>query len=349
MTNVTSQPVVVTGITGYVAAHVALTLLTKGYSVRGTVRSQSKADEFSKLPHFKNYADTKQLTFFIIEDVAKSDFNQVMNNVEVVIHTASPFHSGDGDPEETFLIPAKQGTLNALKSAHKVGTVKNFVFTSSFAAVWSATDKDFPMSGKVYTEEDWNSATYDEAKKSDSPGFVYSASKLVAEKSAYDYQKEQGLQGKITISSINPPMIMGPLVHSLDKLDHLNESLSQVWNVVSGKCGKDLPPTAFPAFADVRDVADAHVLAFEKNVQGRFLIYSGPYDNQSIVDLASEKFPNEYKGVKGNTGETMDKNSKLFKLDSTRAETKLGIKPKSFEVTFGDMIGQMFELQKEGK
>jgi len=346
----TNKPVVVTGITGFVAAHCALTLLEKGYTVRGTVRSQSKADQFSQLPHFKKYVQKKKLEFSIVEDVASSDFTEAMSDgVEVVLHLASPFHMGKGEPESTFLIPAKKGTENALKTAHKVGTVKNFVLTSSFAAVLSMDDPGLPLSGKVYTEDDWNRATYEQAKETDNPGFAYCASKKVAEKAAYDYQKENGLESKMTISSICGPMIMGPLVHSLDKLDNLNESLSQVWEIVSGKCGKELPATGFPAFADVRDIANAHITAFEKNVQGRFLIYSGPYDSQRIVDLAVEKFPNEYKGVKGSPGETIDKNPKVFKLDTTKAEKELDFKPKSFETTFGDMIGQMFELQKQGK
>lgn len=348
MTIATSQPVLITGITGFVAAHCALSLLEKGYSVRGTARSQSKFDQLAGLPHFQKYADNGKLTFAVVEDVAHSDFTKAMQGVEVVLHTASPFHMGGGDPEKTYLIPAKQGTLNALQAAHKSGSVRNFVLTSSFAAVLSMDD-GLPMNSRVYTEKDWNRGTYEEAKKSDNAGFNYCVSKTVAEKAAYDYQKEHNLEGEIKIASINPPMIMGPLVHYLEKLDNLNESLSQVWTIVSGKCGEELPPTGFPAFADVRDVANAHISAFEKNVQGRYLIYSGPYESQDVVDLAVKRFPNEYKGVKGNPGKSISKDEKLFKLDASKAKKELDLQPKSFEVTFGDMIGQMFELQKEGK
>lgn len=36
--------VLVTGVNGFLASHIALNLLERGYKVRGTVRSQEKAD-----------------------------------------------------------------------------------------------------------------------------------------------------------------------------------------------------------------------------------------------------------------------------------------------------------------
>ncbi len=39
------KSVLVTGISGFIAKHVALAFLEAGYEVRGTVRSMSKADQ----------------------------------------------------------------------------------------------------------------------------------------------------------------------------------------------------------------------------------------------------------------------------------------------------------------
>lgn len=276
MTLATSQPVLVTGITGFQASHVAYALLQKGYKVRGTVRSQEKGDAFGKLPHFSKYAKSGQLEFAIIKDVIESDFTESMKGVEVVLHCASPFHNKiEGNPEKTFLDPAVKGTKNALQAAHKAG-VKHFVTTSSFAAVCSLDDKEFPNNGKTYTEDDWNNATYEQAKTTETAAFAYCASKKFAEKAAWDYQKENHLEDKMKFSCVCPPMIVGPPIHSVDKLDHLNESLDQLWNVISGRNGDEIPPTGFPAFADVRDVAEAQIVSFEKNINGRFLVYGGP-------------------------------------------------------------------------
>jgi nucleoside-diphosphate-sugar epimerase len=277
MTLATSQPVLVTGITGFQASHVAYALLEKGYKVRGTVRSQEKGEAFGKLPHFTKYAKSGQLEFAILKDIIESDFTDSMKDVEVVLHCASPFHSKiEGTPEKTFLDPAIKGTKNALQAAHKAGTVKHFVTTSSFAAVLSLDDKNLPFNGKTYTEDDWNNATYEDAKTTETPAFAYCASKKFAEKAAWEYRKENNLESKMKFSCVNPPLIVGPPIHSVDKLDHLNESLDQVWNVLSGRTGDELPQTGTPAFADVRDVAEAQIASFEKNINGRFIVYSGP-------------------------------------------------------------------------
>jgi len=57
--------ILVTGPSGFIGAHVFSQLIQKGYSVRGTVRSQAKADFFKK-----KYPDA-DLSFVIVEDIAK--------------------------------------------------------------------------------------------------------------------------------------------------------------------------------------------------------------------------------------------------------------------------------------
>jgi NADPH-dependent methylglyoxal reductase len=155
---------------------------------------------------------------------------------------------GEGDPETTFLKPAINGTKNVMQAAHNSG-VKHFVTTSSFASVISLDD-ELPFSGKVYTEDDWNRATMEEAKNTKTPAFAYCASKKFAEKACWDYQKENNLENKMKYSCVNPPLIIGPPIHSIDKLDHLNESLSQLWNILSGKNGEEVPVAGTPAFGE---------------------------------------------------------------------------------------------------
>lgn len=199
--------------------------------------------------------------------------------------------------------------------------------------------------------QDWNRATYEEAEKQKgNAAFTYCASKKLAEKAAYDFAKNNNVSFKV--ASVCPPMVNGPFVHPVAKLEQLNESSNQVWSFVTGKSKGEIPPTGFPAFADVRNLAQAHVNAAEKNAEGRFLIYNGPYDNQKIADFVYEHFPAEAeknKVPRGNPGEWYEKNPKLFKLDPSRSQKELGIKYNSFEQTFGDAIKQMYEEQAKGK
>jgi nucleoside-diphosphate-sugar epimerase len=57
--------VLVTGPSGFIGAHVFSQLIEKSYSVRGTVRTEAKADFFKK-----KYPDA-DMDFVIVEDIAQ--------------------------------------------------------------------------------------------------------------------------------------------------------------------------------------------------------------------------------------------------------------------------------------
>lgn len=138
--------VLVTGPSGFIGAHVFTQLIEKGYSVRGTVRTQSKADFF--LHKFPSAAKSGQISFVIVKDIAQPGaFSQAVKGiyeegadvgVEYIIHVASPFHYNVTDYNKDFYEPAIHGTTGILKEAAKEKSVKRIVITSSFAAVVNA-------------------------------------------------------------------------------------------------------------------------------------------------------------------------------------------------------------------
>ena len=67
MSPITSGKVLVTGANGFVAAWVVKDLLDHGFSVRGTVRSESKAPYLREF--FKGYGDKFEIV--IVEDITK--------------------------------------------------------------------------------------------------------------------------------------------------------------------------------------------------------------------------------------------------------------------------------------
>lgn len=85
--------VLLTGGSGFIAAHVLDILLQRGHRVVTTVRSQEKADKI-KQAHPKYGSD--KLDFAIVEDIAQENaFDKAVVSdppFEAVIHTASPFH-----------------------------------------------------------------------------------------------------------------------------------------------------------------------------------------------------------------------------------------------------------------
>lgn len=158
--------VLLTGGSGFIAAHVLEYLLEHKHSVVTTVRSQAKAD---KIAQAHPNVGKDQLDFAIVEDIAQEGaFDKaVVSNppFEAVIHTASPFHFNVTDIQKELLDPAFIGTTGILKSIKKSApSVKRVVITSSFASIVNPSAGNAP--GKTYSEADWNPITQEEVTES---------------------------------------------------------------------------------------------------------------------------------------------------------------------------------------
>lgn len=80
--------VLLTGPNGFVGAHVLDRLLSDGYRVRGTVRSQAKADFLEK----KYASRSSDISFIIVPDIqAPNALDTAMTGVDYVCHVASPY------------------------------------------------------------------------------------------------------------------------------------------------------------------------------------------------------------------------------------------------------------------
>ncbi|KAH0416512.1 NAD(P)-binding protein, partial [Aureobasidium melanogenum] len=172
--------VLLTGGSGFIAAHVLDILLEHGHSVVTTVRSQEKAN---KIKEAHPNVSEKQLSFAIVEDIAQEGaFDKAVVSdppFEAVIHTASPFHFNVTDVQKELLDPAVIGTTGILKSIKKSApSVKRVVITSSFAAIVNPSKGNWP--GHTYSEADFNPITHQEALENPAAG--YRASKTFAEK-----------------------------------------------------------------------------------------------------------------------------------------------------------------------
>lgn len=87
-----SQTLLVTGASGYIAAHVIHQLLEAGYKVRGTVRSESSAQKVRET--HSRYADA--LSFSYVKDIAAPGaFDEAVVGVDGVriLNTSSTSNS----------------------------------------------------------------------------------------------------------------------------------------------------------------------------------------------------------------------------------------------------------------
>ena len=105
----------------------------QGSNIRVVVRSQAKGDELKKL--FPEHAD-KIETVVVADNSQEGAYDIVVQGVSKVIHMASPLAGTAGTDNETgYLIPARDGIVNMLKSVSKSDSVKRVVMTSSSTAV----------------------------------------------------------------------------------------------------------------------------------------------------------------------------------------------------------------------
>ncbi|KAA1097782.1 methylglyoxal reductase (NADPH-dependent) gre2 [Puccinia graminis f. sp. tritici] len=336
------QKVLITGISGFVGAHVAKSFLDHGWEVIGTVRSAQKGNSLLALPAFSQSAKDGKIKFTVVEDISKADFNQVLKGVDALAHTASPFHF-DGKTFSDYADPAIEGTLNILKAAQASPQIKAVVVTSSFVSVVDHTLPPEKQGGKVYSEADWLPITYEAADASSDSALWYCASKKLAEEAAWAIKKEGA---NWTLATICPPMIFGPVIHTGNLLG-LNESSRQLYDLFSGKTGGEVPPTRFPCLSDVRDVAETHYQAISRMATGRFIVASGVYDNQRIVDTIRKSFPAASDQVPNGRPGKHYRPEEVYALDSSKAKRELGIRIRQFDEIIVDTVQNYIDLEAQ--
>ncbi|KAF5377008.1 hypothetical protein D9615_007321 [Tricholomella constricta] len=270
--------VLVSGANGFVAAWVVRRFLEKGYAVRGTVRSADKGKFLEDL--FKQYG----------ERFEEGAFDEAVKGIDAIAHTASPFYMNAASVDE-LIGPAVNGTVGILKSAVKCGqNLKRIVVTSSCVSILEVGID------KVFSELDWNELSIREVKEQgdNASGFSkYFASKTLAEKAAWEFYEKSRSEIKWDLSVLNPSLIFGPAIHDVKSPEALNTS-ARMWYeavLVDGK-SKDFLTVQGAIYVDVRDAAEAHVLALEKEAAGgeRIIINAGD-GKIGVIDVANALSP----------------------------------------------------------
>jgi len=270
---ITNKPICVTGASGFIASYVIRKLLDNGYTVRVTVRGLTKGNNYEYLTSLPGAAERLELVQ--AELLTEGSYDEAIAGCEYVIHTASPYVLDVKDPQHDLVDPALKGTLNVLQACGKSGSVKKVVLTSSVAAVF-----DEPISGRVYTEKDWNETS----SLARNPYFY---SKTLAERSAWDYIEKENPAFELV--AINPGVVIGPsLVPSLNTSNQiLRDVLAGTYPIIMSISW---------GFVDVRDVAHAHILAMEnEKAKGRYLCTSETLGMSEVVSILREAGYSNYK------------------------------------------------------
>lgn len=257
------------------------------------------------------------------------------------LHTSilSLIPSSIADPKKDLIDPAVIGTTGILKAVAKSApSVKRVVITSSFAAIIDAAKASDPNAN--FNEKSWNPVTIDQIHEN--PGIAYRASKTLAEKAAWEFVNDKSNNAKFDLVTVNPPLVFGPVVHHLASLDSINTSNERIVGLVQGKWKEEVPETGVFLWVDVRDVAEAHVRAFEKPELGgkRLFTTAGYFSNREVLDLVRKNFPElkdklPAESVKG--GELPPKD-KLLTFDNSETTKSTGIQWTSLEKTITETV-----------
>jgi nucleoside-diphosphate-sugar epimerase len=249
------------------------------------------------------------------------------------------------------LVPALNGTKEILKAvkAH-APSVMRVVITGSCAAIVDFTGeaaKPATAEPRTYTEDDRNPDSWETAMAG-TLNVAYCASKKFAEQAAWDFLEVEKPIFDIVV--LNPPMVYGPIRHSVPSLKDLNESIAMIYNLfVDAEADGELPPNGMPSYVDVRDLADAHWLAATTRGASntRMIICGGRASSQNISDALRKNVPElrtkTPKGVPG--GNPLSKNA--YYCSSEKAQKVLGLRFRSMEETFVDLARQLVELESK--
>lgn len=333
----------VSGASGFIACHAIQQLLQAGYKVRGTVRSLKNE---AKVQPIRDLCPEKSHNLELVEAnlLDEECWKNAVKDCDYVLHLASPFPAENPAHEDELVKPAVNGTLNVLKACAMEKSVKRVVLTSSCASIYMGYGNE--QKNKVFTEADWSIVNNKEA---------YVKSKTLAEKAAWDFQKNlTDDQNKFELATINPSVVLGPMLHKTE---------STTVKMIKQLMQKEIPMVAKICLGccDVRDVAKAHILAMEKPEAAgkRFITNEKCLWLKEIAQVLAKEFGPLGYNVPLKVapypilwlGSFFDKTTDMMlpyagqelKLDNTRIRTVLGLEMIPVEKSIIDMGHSLIE------
>jgi dihydroflavonol-4-reductase len=233
----------VTGANGHLGFNLVKELLKKEHTVRGSIRSLKDTKNVQRL---KSLGDVK-----IVE--ARLDrpdqLTAAMEGIDVLFHAAAVYSYTEPNREQEIIDASLKGIKNTFYAAYEA-KVKKIVLTSSVVTLPFT-----PPDASPADENDWTNDTR----------VPYLKAKTEGEKLAWDIAKDK----KLDMVSVLPGGIGGPgFAKNTPTIDIIEA-------MMMGAMRMGVIQMNFP-YVDVRDVVSAHILAGEKDCEGRFIACSNP-------------------------------------------------------------------------
>ncbi|KAL5555115.1 hypothetical protein UlMin_037351 [Ulmus minor] len=311
--------VCVTGASGFVASWLVKLLLEHGYTVKASVRNPN---DQNKTRHLLSLDGAKErLHLFKANLLEEGSFDSVVDGCDGVFHTASPVIFSEDIPQAELVEPAVKGTLNVLRSSARVSTVKRVVITSSTASILLT---GAPLIQDVVADETWFSdPVFCEKSK-----HWYALSKTLAEEAAWRFAKEN----EIDLVTLHPGFVLGPL---------LQPTLHETGEMFLNQITNGVQTSIITGYVDVRDVAFAHIQAFEvASASGRYCFVGHDVSIVEAVKILREICPSL--SIPKTCEEDKPELKLCFKTSKEKAKS-LGINFTPLEVSLRDTVESLRE------
>ncbi|PSR99660.1 Dihydroflavonol 4-reductase [Actinidia chinensis var. chinensis] len=266
--------VCVTGASGFIGSWLVMRLLERGYYVRATVRDPANMSKVRHLLDLPNAAT--RLSLWKADLVDEGSFDDAVHGCAGVFHVATRTDfSSVKDPESEVIKPTVNGVLNIMRSCSKAESVKRLIYTSTTGTI---SRQQHPQS--EYDESFWTDIDFCRAQKM--AGWMYLVAKTMAEKAAWEFAKENGLD----LVTIQPSLVLGPFITPLMPAS-IKISLALITR----------NETFYPLLArlcavHLDDVCNAHIYLFEHvQAKGRYICSSHCFTIFEITKWLSQKYP----------------------------------------------------------
>ncbi|KAF2570392.1 hypothetical protein F2Q70_00001942 [Brassica cretica] len=220
--------------------------------------------------------------------------------------------------------PTVNGVLGITKACDKAKTVRRIVFTSSAGTVNVEEHQK-----NVYDENDWSDLDFIMSKKM--TGWMYFMSKTLAEKAAWDYAKEKG----IDFISIIPTLVIGPFITTsmppslITALSPITRNEAHYSIIRQGQ------------YVHLDDLCNAHIFLYEQAAaKGRYVCSSHDATILTISEFLRQKYP-EYNAP--STFEGVDENLKSIMFSSKKL-IDMGF---NFKYSLEDMLVESIETCRQ--
>jgi len=313
---------VVTGASGFIAAHLIKRLVADGHKVIGTVRDMSSNENAAKLG--------AKLVEVQLHDTAS--LAKAFKGADGVFHMAAvhPEYGFAETPEgrEGMLKTAVDGTTSVLAATKKAG-VKRLVLTSSLAAVECGNDEG------TLTESTWSRPeVYDSAKKLNrtqwATHYTYVKSKVEQEKAAVAEATKLGLDMRVVVPG---NLVVGPI-----ESKKINGTMTRLRDIMSGT--NTLKGAADLAVVHVADVVDAHAKCmYSDGASGRYLVAQDMVKIEDVFSTLNELYPKHKVANLENQDIASGVPGKARKIGSRVGS--LGVELKDFKTALKDAVDSM--------